>query len=97
MNKKQMHLCDLSHVTETGLASEFIPYGIGCIKSYFKEHAQSKDEFKISLFKHPKVFVNSFLENKPEVVGFSNYCWNSALSYTFAKEIKRIAPETLGI
>ncbi len=95
MKKRKIYLCDLSHVTETGLTSEFIPYGIGCIKSYFKEHAESKDEFEISLFKHPEVFVNSFLENKPDMVGFSNYCWNSDLSHSFAQEIKRIAPETL--
>lgn len=95
MEKRNIYLCDLSHITETGLASEFIPYGIGCIKSYFKEHAESRDEFEISLFKHPKTFINSFLENRPEVVGFSNYCWNSDLSYTFAQEIKRISPETI--
>jgi radical SAM superfamily enzyme YgiQ (UPF0313 family) len=95
MEKKNIYLCDLSHVTETGLASEYIPYGIGCIKSYFKEHAESRDQFEVNLFKHPNTFINSFLENRPEVVGFSNYCWNSDLSHTLAQEIRRISPETI--
>ena len=39
------------------------------------------------------------LENEapPDIIGFSNYVWNFALSYGFARVIKEIYPETIVI
>lgn len=93
--KKKIYLCDLSHVTHEGLVSEFVPVGIGCLKSYFMKYSNFKDKYEISLFKHPETFTAAFTMGKPDIVGFSNYCWNLDLSYTFADEIKNNYPETL--
>ena len=91
--KKLVYLSDLSHVNSEGLVSEFIPYGIGCLKSYFSSHARSKDDVEIVLFKEPLLLRDAFFKKYPDVVAFSNYIWNSDLSVTFAREMKRLCPE----
>jgi radical SAM superfamily enzyme YgiQ (UPF0313 family) len=78
-----------------GLTSEFIPYGVGCIESYFREHARSRDQFDVVLFQDPERFIERFLEDPPAVVAFSNYSWNRELSYALARCAKRRHPETL--
>ena len=88
-------LSDLSHVTAGGLTSEFIPYGVGCIKSYFCEYAESRDRYKIRIFQDPERFISSALAEPPMVVAFSNYSWNRDVSYSLAQEIKKRRPETL--
>lgn len=94
MTKEKIYICDLTH-TAQGIVSEFVPYGIGCLKSYFYKHSNNRDRFDIKLFKYPEVFNDNFLKNEPKVVGFSNYIWNSDLSYAFAKEIKNLNPNIL--
>jgi radical SAM superfamily enzyme YgiQ (UPF0313 family) len=91
--KKLIYLSDITYVTAEGLTSEYIPYGIGCIKSYFLKHAGSKDEVEIVLFKDPLLLRDAFLKRLPHVVAFSNYIWNSSLSLTFAKEMKKVYPQ----
>src|SRR5689334_1311810 len=89
-------LSDLSHVTAGGLTSEFLPYGVGCIKSYFLKYAKSRDSYDdIRIFQDPQSFISSYLSSSPEVVAFSNYSWNRDLSYGLAAEVKRRSPSTL--
>ena len=96
MNKRKIYISDLTY-TFQGRVSEFVPYGIGCIKSYFLEYSDNRNEFDVVLFKYPQAFIDNFLKHKPEVVAFSNYVWNSNLSYSLVKEVKRISPKTLVI
>ncbi len=93
---RSIFLSDLSHVTAGGLTSEFLPYGVGCIKSYFRKCARSQDQFEdIRIFQDPESFISSYLSTSPEVVAFSNYSWNRDLSYGLAEEVKRRSPSTL--
>jgi radical SAM superfamily enzyme YgiQ (UPF0313 family) len=85
----------LSHVTTGGLTSEFLPYGVGCIKSYFHKYAESRDQYDVRILQDPERFISSYLSNPPEVVAFSNYSWNRDLSYGLAEEVKRRRPSTL--
>lgn len=94
MNKRLVYLCDLTH-TAHGVVSEFVPYGIGCIKSYFHAHSRFGKEVEVRLFKYPADLAQAFPEELPAVVGLSNYIWNSELAYAFAKRIKELAPKTL--
>lgn len=92
MEKIRIYLCDLCH-TAQGIVSEFAPYGIGCIKSYFYKYSVYSDKFDITLFKYPNNFIEKFKPDKPEIkkpqiIGFSNYVWNLDLSYSIAKKIK---------
>jgi radical SAM superfamily enzyme YgiQ (UPF0313 family) len=92
---RRIFLSDLSHVTAGGLTSEFIPYGVGCIKSYFLKCAQNRDHYDLRIFQDPEAFISSYLSDPPEVVAFSNYSWNRDLSYSLAAEVKRRKPSTL--
>ena len=94
MNDYLIHLCDLTH-TSQGYAAELTPYPIACIKSWIHHSARHRDVFEVALFKHPQRFIDAFLEQRPAVVGFSNYMWNLDLSYSIAAEIKRDFPETV--
>ena len=91
---RSIFLSDLSHVTAGGLTSEFLPYGVGCIKSYFHKYANSRDEYDIRIFQDPASFISSYLSTAPDVVAFSNYSWNRDLSYGLAAEVKRRSPST---
>ena len=88
----KIYLCDISH-TSQGITSEYVPYAIGCLKSYFHEHGE--EEAEVRLFKFPEKLASEFEKEKPTIVGFSNYMWNLDISYTFAKAIKKVAPDTL--
>lgn len=92
---KNIFISDLSYVTAGGLTSEFLPYGVGCIKSYFKKYARSRDFYDLAIFQDPERFISAYLSNPPEVVAFSNYSWNRDLSYGLAEAVKRRAPSTL--
>lgn len=94
MNERLIYLCDLTH-TAHGVVSEFVPYGIGCIKSYFHAHSRFGKDVAVKLFKYPNDLAEAFPRELPAVVGLSNYIWNSELAYAFARRIKELAPETL--
>lgn len=88
-------ISDLSYVTAGGLTSEFLPYGVGCIKSYYKKYAQSRDDYDLKIFQDPEKFIAAYLADPPEVVAFSNYSWNRDLSYGLAEAVKKRSPSTL--
>ena len=91
---KKIYLADLCH-TAQGLVSEFIPYGIGCIKSFLIHHSRTPEQLDVRLFKYPNKFIAEVMKESPDIVGFSNYVWNLDLSYLIAKEIKQKIPNTL--
>lgn len=87
-----IYLCDLSHTSQR-ISSEYVPYAIGSIKSYF--HANTKAEANVFLYKYPEKFSADYFTHTPTLIGFSNYMWNTDLNYTFAKAIKEVNPNTL--
>ena len=95
LDMKTIYLSDLSHVTAGGLTSEFIPYGVGCIKSFFKEYGQSRDEFDVRIFQDPDELIAAYMARPAEIMAFSNYSWNRDVSYGLAEEVKKRSPSTL--
>src|SRR5664280_2246388 len=50
----------------------------------------------IRVFKYPERLAEALdREGPPDIMGFSNYIWNSHLSYGFAEAMKRARPETI--
>jgi len=89
-NSTKIWLCDLTHTKQT-IASDSMPLGIASIASYVKQEMEDKVDFR--LFKYPEKLIKAFLsENKPKIIGFSNYIWNLDLSYSIVKKIKEIDP-----
>lgn len=87
-------LADLTY-TQQGLQSEIAPAAVGGLATYVKRKLGKDINYKI--FKKPEKFIKSFLKDKPNVVGFSNYAWNSKLTYKIATLIKKKYPETIVI
>ena len=86
-------LADLTH-TNSRIISNHMPYGIGCVAAFTEKHINLQNP--IRLFKYPKK-LSVALENDgiPDIIGFSNFIWNSQLSLAYAKRIKKMRPDTI--
>jgi len=91
--KMKIWLADLTY-TQIQISAELIPYAIGCVAAHAENHLAF--EKPIRLFKYPEQLIAA-LENEspPDLIGFSNYIWNSTLSLTFAARIKQLHPDTV--
>lgn len=89
----KIFLADLSHTHSIGDTELTVPLNIGYIKAYaVKELGQSVD---ISLFKHPQEFLDNIAKLQPQVVGFSNYSWNTNLNLHIGRETRKALPEAM--
>jgi len=94
MKPLKVYLCDLTHETVI-LVSDTIPINLGYIGAYAKKtHGNS---IEISLFKYPKDAINAIKKNPPDVLGLSNYSWNSLLSERIANIAKLKNPKVVTI
>ena len=70
-----------------------IPYGIAIVASYALKFLGHKID--ADLFKYTADFIEYLEQKTPQVACFSNYVWNLALSYEFARQIKSRSPESI--
>ncbi len=68
-----------------------VPMAIGCVANY--AHTFSKYDPKITLVRTIDGFLDAFDSNDYDIVGFSNYVWNSHLSRHMASRVKVANPE----
>jgi radical SAM superfamily enzyme YgiQ (UPF0313 family) len=83
----RVYLADLTHVG-SGIATEAFPLNIGLIAAHAKN--VFGDNVEIALFKYPQELREAIAARPPQVLGCSNYTWNSNLSYHFASWSKSI-------
>lgn len=89
----------LADLTYTGqdtqsLGADTFPLAIGCIATYTETQIQFTHP--IRLFRYPEKLAQALLaEGAPDVMGFSNFVWNSELSLAFARRLKELSPKTL--
>jgi radical SAM superfamily enzyme YgiQ (UPF0313 family) len=88
MNDKKLkiYLCDLTYDTII-LVSDTIPINIGFIASYIKK--KFGKDVEISLFKYPNEVIQEIKSNPPDMLGLSNYSWNSNLAEFIASFTKK--------
>jgi|TARA_B100000315_G_scaffold178919_1_gene167609 putative methyltransferase len=79
-----VYLADLAHDYFT--VNQYTPTGIGYLAAYSKSKLGSKVEFR--LFKSINKLFEAYEKEKPDLVGFSNYTWNVALSKFAGEWIK---------
>ena len=95
MNKKtKIYLCDLTYDTIV-LVTDTIPINVGYIASYLDKYL--KDQLEIKLFKYPNELLDELKNDPPDILGLSNYSWNSNLSEMFARIGKKINPNLMVI
>ncbi|MBM3302205.1 MAG: cobalamin-dependent protein, partial [Deltaproteobacteria bacterium] len=93
-DKVRIFLADLTH-TEVCIVSETIPLNVGMIASYAKQ--EFGDQVEISLFKFPDRFLEALERDKPDIVGVSNYAWNSRLAEWACRKAKERNPDVLTV
>ena len=94
IKKLKIFLCDLTYDTII-LVSDTIPINIGFIGSYTKKKFGEK--VSIELFKYPDDVIKQIEANPPDIIGFSNYSWNSNLSEYVASIAKKINPDVITV
>ena len=72
-----------------------MPLAIGSIAAYLG--AKFPDELEIRLFRFSPEFERALQDRRPDVVGFSNYCWNSRLNAAWVHNVKMDDPRVLTI
>ncbi len=87
---------DLTH-TGRGPASDTVPLAVGYIGAYLGQ--QFRLGRAVRIFRYPERFARALdaADRPPDLVGFSNYLWNSRLSLRFASLIKRNWPATVTV
>ena len=95
MKKIKVLLGDPRHST-VGAHSNYTPIGIGYIATYLKKKTKNIN-LDIKLATDPVEILEDLKYFKPDIIGLSNYIWNSDLSYLICKEAKKINKNTLCI
>ena len=85
-------LLDLNHMTR-GVHTNTAPLGIGLISRYLQKTI--KPDLEIRMFKEADKVLQALTFWTPEILGISQYLWNSELNLYFAKLIKKINPRCL--
>ena len=74
----RIFLSDLTYNTNR-VSTEALPINIGYIASYCLK--KFTNDVEISLFKYHQELEKAIEENPPDVLGLSNYIWNSNLFF----------------
>lgn len=90
---QRIWLADLTY-TQQQISAELIPQAIGGIATYAE--ARGELTHPIRLFKYPEALAEALAQDGcPDVIGFSNYVWNTRLASAFAKRIRELDAETV--
>jgi len=90
----KIFLSDLTYNTNR-VSTEALPINIGYIASYCMKEFSSKID--ISLFKYHQELEKAIENDPPDILGLSNYIWNSNLSKEILKTYSKINPKGLRI
>jgi len=82
-------LIDLNHMT-LGVHTNTAPLGMGAIGHYLKTSVEHP--LDIRMFKNPVKFLDIIRKWHPDVLGFSQYSWNSELNLHMAHIAKKANP-----
>ncbi len=92
--KLKIYLGDITYDTII-YVSDTIPINIGYVGSYIKKNFG--DKVDIELFKYPNDILKKLKEDPPDMIGLSNYSWNSNLSEFIASFAKKINPNVITV
>ena len=93
-NTALIYLADLTH-TGIQIATESSPLNVGLVTSYAKKCLG--DVMEVRLFKYPEALTAALQERVPDILGCSNYVWNSNLSEWALGYAKRLNPRVITV
>jgi radical SAM superfamily enzyme YgiQ (UPF0313 family) len=86
-------LADLTY-TQQQISAELIPQAIGGIATFAE--SRCRISAPIRLFKYPETLAGAMSKDGlPDVIGFSNYVWNTNLSMAFARRFRDLSPKII--
>lgn len=89
----KIFLADL--IYDTIKTNYVVPLNVACLASCIKERYGS--DVDITIFKYPKDLENKLLHEQPNILGLSNYSWNTRLNDVFINMVKRLNPSTVTV
>lgn len=94
MQKKKLkiYLGDFIH-NYFGVGTYMFPLNIGYVAAWANKLYAS--DIDIQLFKYPSALMEQFKKEPSDIVGLSNYTWNSDINNKAAQWMKSISPETV--
>ncbi|MEK6647292.1 MAG: cobalamin-dependent protein [Candidatus Firestonebacteria bacterium] len=95
MEKLKIVLGDLRHNT-IGRHSVFMPIAIGYIASYLLSKL-GPEYVDVRLYDDPKEIFDCIDDWNPDVIGLSNYCWNTNLSKMVFEYAKKKNPNIVSV
>ncbi len=90
--KPSVYLADLRYNYSGVLANDCMPLGVAYMKAVMD---RDLPDVQSRLFTYPDRLWEAMQSNPPQVLMVSNYLWNEALSFHFAKLAKSIRPDSL--
>lgn len=90
--KMNISFADLSHA---GHFCNTTPYGVSLVAAYAIK--RFGDHFEPRLFKKPERLIPYLDQAKPQLACFSNYIWNTNLSYMIAEQFKAHEPQRITV
>ena len=88
-----IYLADLRHNFSGVLANDCMPLGVAYVKAVLDRDLPEAASSR--LFAYPDRLLEALEREPPDVLMLSNYMWNEALSFHFARVAKRRRPDTL--
>ena len=79
--------------TQQQISSESMPSAVGGIATFTEKNVKLNNPIRV--FKYPEKLSMALEKEIPDVIGFSNYMWNSELSLALARRIKEYAADTI--
>ena len=79
--------------TQQQISSESMPSAVGGIATFTEKNVKLNNPIRV--FKYPEKLTMALEKEIPDVIGFSNYMWNSELSLALARRIKEYAADTI--
>ncbi|MBI3088217.1 MAG: cobalamin B12-binding domain-containing protein [Candidatus Omnitrophica bacterium] len=81
--------------TQQVIASETMPNAVACLGTFLKIALPAPLEVRV--FKYPEKVLEALQDDWPHLIGFSNYMWNSELTFGFARAMKAKRPRTITV
>jgi radical SAM superfamily enzyme YgiQ (UPF0313 family) len=85
-------LADLRYNYSGVLANDCMPLGVAYMKAVMDRDCP---DIRSRLFVYPDRLLEALKSERPDVFMLSNYVWNEALSFQFAKIAKQVRPDML--
>lgn len=86
MRSLQIILADLRHLNEYSRYDQYVPLNLGYLMSHVKKiYGKAVD---VSIVLDPHEFLTLIANNKPDVIGFSLYAWNTYFTQTMIKMVR---------